>query len=763
VKSNPISIAGRDVPRLLILLIVSFLSAIALVDYVRLPNESLQPGDVAPRTVKAPFTFTYTDFDLWEADRERARAAAPMVYLWDDAYQTATRERVRSAFQLARSAEKGGQRDAFVQAINVHLAASDLEMLDAVGYDETTELTVLALMDKATTNRFILSATDTFPPRDRVVQIVPRLGDREPFVLEGRESVLRPEAARRVMTVDAMQLSREGASGAALGLASALIQPNLVHDPARTVASADAAEAEVTAQATLVKRGAILFREGDVLSADQIERYSALQESRGDGSAAFELVAITVFVFMLWNVLVGFGRTTGSRFDDRPRNIAAVGLIFVAVVWFSKVVVLSADGVATLIGYEAERASVYFLAPLAAGAMLIRLVIGSSWSLIYAIAAGAAAGLMMDNSSMYGVYFALTSLVGAGVMSDTQERMTVLRAGALVGVFGALLVLVEHFVAFYGSGGELSLATTIRPVWSMGFALVGGLLAAFLVLGSLPLMELFGFVTDFQLMELARLNHPAMRKLMLRAPGTYHHSVIVGSLAEAGCEAIGAKSLQAKIAAYFHDIGKAEDPAAFIENQGGGTNPHNALPAVESARRIISHVTEGARIAQEIGLPKPIVDNIYMHHGTGLLQYFFTKAQMETDPDTVDEADFRYPGPKPNSREAGVIMLADKVEAATRTIKNPTEANIRAMIARILNSVLADGQFDDCPLTVAEIATVVDTFVNVLIGIYHQRIAYPDTADLSGKEQAPVRPTMPKGDADDDTDYESVMHLPHGS
>jgi putative nucleotidyltransferase with HDIG domain len=358
----------------------------------------------------------------------------------------------------------------------------------------------------------------------------------------------------------------------------------------------------------------------------------------------------------------------------------------------------------------------------------------------------------------------------------------VLRAGVAVGVVGAVAALVMHFVQLFALDGELSLASTIRPVWSTLFAFAGGVSSSFLVLGLIPLFEAAGFVTDYRMMELANLNHPLLRQLMLRAPGSYHHSVLVGTLAEAGCEAIGANALEAKVSAYFHDIGKSLKPAYFIENQRNNVNRHANLDPWRSAQVIISHVVDGGRMAREHKLPKPIVDNIYMHHGTGLLQYFYEEARRIAAPgEGVDIAAFRYPGPKPNTLESGVIMLADKVEAATRTIQHPTEDNIRAMIRRIFDSVLADGQFDQCPLTVQHIATVSEVFVAVLLGIHHQRIEYAATADLSrapntdatitldGPELAASARVPPEGawaelPAKDDTtelvDYESVEHLP---
>ena len=355
----------------------------------------------------------------------------------------------------------------------------------------------------------------------------------------------------------------------------------------------------------------------------------------------------------------------------------------------------------------------------------------------------------MELSALHVAYFLLAGFAGASAVEHTRERIAVLKAGVTVGLVQATAALFIHFVTLYLAETDISLSTTLRPVWSMAFAFLGGIASAFLVLGLVPLFELAGFVTDYRLMELANLNHPLLRNLMLRAPGSYHHSVVVGTLAEAGAEAIGANALVAKVASYFHDVGKAVKPQYFVENQREGISKHQDLDPYASARIIISHVVDGARMAREHNLPQPIVDNILMHHGTGILQFFFARAQeiaMEQgeDPERVEEDAFRYPGPKPSSREAGVIMLADKVEAATRTLAQPTEANLRAMISRIVNSVVADGQFSECPLTFEEIHTLAETFVGVLLGIYHQRIEYPQTADLSRAAEPTPAPVTPR-------------------
>jgi hypothetical protein len=260
---------------------------------------------------------------------------------------------------------------------------------------------------------------------------------------------------------------------------------------------------------------------------------------------------------------------------------------------------------------------------------------------------------------------------------------------------------------------------------------MGGIFSAILVLGLVPMFEQFGFVTDYKLLELANLNHPLLRQLMLRTPGTYHHSVTVASLCEAAAEAVGANALQVKVSCYFHDIGKAVQPKYFIENQGGGPNPHDRLPPKTSAKIIINHVLDGEAIAKQYKLPQPIIDGIVMHHGTGLIRFFYAKALEQAEPgQEVDEADYRYPGQCPTTREAGIIMLADRVEAACRTLKDPSRDNIRKLIQELVNGAVVDGQLMDCPLTVRELYTIVDAFTNTLLGIYHHRIEYPGLPQL---------------------------------
>jgi putative nucleotidyltransferase with HDIG domain len=266
-------------------------------------------------------------------------------------------------------------------------------------------------------------------------------------------------------------------------------------------------------------------------------------------------------------------------------------------------------------------------------------------------------------------------------------------------------------------------------LWNMGAGMIGGLLAALVTQSFAGWAEtIFGYVTDIKLLELSSLNHPLLRELIVRAPGTYHHSHLVGALAESACQAIGANGLFARVASYFHDIGKMTKSAYFVENQGKTENRHETLSPSMSALIIQNHVKDGIELAHKYRLPQPIVDIIPQHQGTKLIRYFYSKAKDQEKPavSTVNEKDYRYPGPKPQTREAGVILLSDSVEAATRALPDKSPTKVRAIVEKVINMNFTDGQLDECELTLRDLHDISDSFTKILTGIYHKRIEYPD-------------------------------------
>ncbi len=791
----PVSVRD-NVVRWLVLVLVSLLVGLVVSERSGVPDDTLTVGDIASRTVKAPYGFTWQDETAFADARRRAREQAPRVFLHDEGLPDAVRGVVHGAFRVARErmAAVPPDPDAAVAALReglgVDLPLRHFATLVDAGLPEEAESTILAWWAEGRSDRLVLAHREDLPSDGRPIAVAGSGGGPDRMLPPADARIASPSDVREAIGLAAVRSRRtEAWALPAEAIATALVRPDLVYDPSRTEAAVLMAVADVKGDPVLVQRGEILFREGDRLSERAVAMYRALQTDGGPTGALSAVLAAAATMMLVLGVAFG---GTRQRFEHEQgtRDLAALGGMIVVMAVLARIIVSSGPGIAELVGYDASAESVWFLLPAAGGAMLLRVLMGPYRVAIYVVAVGTVAALSMRFEALHVLYVVLTCLVGSSMVVWVGERISILMAGVKVGLFGALAAVVFHLVEQAIGGAELSLAMSVRPMWSVLFALLGGVLSGFFVLAIVPLFEAAGFVTDLRMLELASLNHPVMKQLMLRAPGTYHHSVVVGTLAEAACDAIGANALQAKISAYFHDIGKALEPRYFAENQRGG-NPHNELEPHASAAILIRHVTEGARMAREHRLPKPIIDNILMHHGTGLIQYFYAAAQAAADrPQDVDEASFRYPGPKPNTRESGVVMLADKVEAATRTIQNPNEGSIRAMIGRIVGSVIADQQFTECPLTFQEIHTIAETFVTVLLGIHHQRVEYPQTRSISRGEpdedaasgQLPMfahamntitgeRPTpaprrLARDDGDDTTDeatdYESVLNLPRG-
>jgi len=273
----------------------------------------------------------------------------------------------------------------------------------------------------------------------------------------------------------------------------------------------------------------------------------------------------------------------------------------------------------------------------------------------------------------------------------------------------------------------LSQLAPTRIMWDWAFAFLGGFSAGIVTIGISPLVEMmFGFTTDSTLRELSNLDQPLMRRLMLEAPGTYHHCVIVGSMVEAAASEVGANPLLAKVCGYYHDIGKLKNPVHFIENQRNGKNIHNKLAPSMSCLILTSHIKNGVELAREYKLGHEIIDAIKQHHGTSLIGFFYDKAKKQKKDQLVNIDNFRYPGPKPQTKETALVMLADQVEAASRTVENPTPSRIQGLVQQLINKVFSDNQLDECPLTLKDLHNIARSYIKILTGIYHHRIEYPD-------------------------------------
>ncbi len=309
-------------------------------------------------------------------------------------------------------------------------------------------------------------------------------------------------------------------------------------------------------------------------------------------------------------------------------------------------------------------------------------------------------------------------------IKNCRERKVFIKAGAKLGLLNMVIITGLDIYMFDFSGTKL--------LWDWGYAFLCGMMTGIVTAGIVPLIEVtFDYTTDIKLLELANLDCPILKRLMLEAPGTYHHSVIIGSMVEAAASAIGANPLLARVCGYYHDIGKINKPLYFIENQKNGKNKHDKLAPSMSSLIIISHIKEGVEIAKENKLGQAILDSIQQHHGTSLISFFYKKATQLKGEDAVNIDDFRYPGPKPQTREAGLVMLADVIEAASRTLDNPTPSRIQGHVQKFINKIFSDGQLDNCELTLQDLHNIAKSFNKILNGIYHHRIEYSDSVSTN--------------------------------
>ena len=338
--------------------------------------------------------------------------------------------------------------------------------------------------------------------------------------------------------------------------------------------------------------------------------------------------------------------------------------------------------------------------------------------LLVSLAISVSVASICGNSLYLGAFFFTSSLASGILVINVRRRITIIRAGFIIGLLQAvLLFFIWHFE---GRLGQVSLRS-----YSLIFA--NGLICSIIVLGLLPVFEyLFKIVTNISMLELADFNHPLLQKMIMEAPGTYHHSLIVGNLSESACRAVGANALLARIGAYYHDIGKLQKPEYFSENQESSSK-HDHLSPTMSKMVIMNHVKDGVELARKYRLNQSIIDFIEQHHGNSLVYYFYRRAleTLEEDQDIKEEG-FRYAGPKPATKETAIVLLADSVEAATRGLKDPTPVKIVEVVHKVINNKFIDGQLDECELTLKDLEKISDVFIRILSGIYHGRVSYPE-------------------------------------
>ncbi|EET87288.1 metal dependent phosphohydrolase [Clostridium carboxidivorans P7] len=360
-----------------------------------------------------------------------------------------------------------------------------------------------------------------------------------------------------------------------------------------------------------------------------------------------------------------------------------------------------------------------FLIPLACIPMIFTLLVNYKVSLAISALNCVLISRAVEFSPEITILALVNVVIGAVILKKMQQRNDILYSSIYISIMNVILTFSVGFL----------LSNSVADVTQKALlACIGSILSGILTIGLLPFFEsTFDVITTIKLLEISNPNHPLLKRLLMEAPGSYHHSILVGNLAEIAAEEVGGNPVLARVASYYHDVGKIKRPYFFKENQLGSDNPHDKITPNLSTLIITSHVKDGVELAKQYKIPKAVRDIIEQHHGTSLVKYFYVTMKNSSErPDDVKEEDFRYPGPVPETKEGAIIMLADAVEAAVRSISEPTKGKIEEMVNKIIKNRLNEGQLDNCNLTLKDINKIRKSFLKVLTGIYHQRIEYPE-------------------------------------
>ncbi len=510
-----------------------------------------------------------------------------------------------------------------------------------------------------------------------------------------------------------------------------LLTPNLVADEEATQRARDAAAAAVGPETVSLTSGQVIVNRGDVVDALDMEslRASGVFESglKADASASVILVAIMAsIIFGLYFYIF------------RPKEMMTVKRLFLLVLLLAGWTLAARVFLATVLP-DSDRHFLAYLLPIAAPSMVITALLSTPISVAVAVMLSffaAYAGFYapdVQNSALSSsqmsfqmvTTFLVSSLVGIYFVHRAERLNHYLTAGIAMSVSAFLVLFAFRFL-------DPNRELVDIPWMLFSTAIGGGLSTALAMSGAIFLATVFGITTRLQLMELSQLRQPLLQRLQQEAPGTFHHSMIVGSLAERAASLIGADSLTVQVGAYYHDIGKLSQPSFYIENIADGVSPHDLLPPQESAQRIVDHVHNGLALARSHKLPGAIARFIPEHHGTRLVTYFYRKAKEENP--SIDPSLFAYEGPKPQSRETAIVMLADSTEAVVRSNDDRSPETIDMLVDRVMAERLAESQLDQCDLTLRDLRTIAESFKASLRAIYHQRIQYPPSSDFEERQ-----------------------------
>lgn len=720
----------------------SFLLALVL----RLPSVGFSHpaygvGDIASQDVYSPRDLSLLDESATMARRKSAADAVKSVYDFHASEYQRIAERLEKSFSLgqkllnARDRAEFGQKslkNLVEEQLGVQLNEQEFQTLLSFRFSENLRRALEKSIVAVSQGVMVVSSKELLTP-DLNRGITRRLVQGSEILLEEYtkdfSNILDLEAIRerlkgRQREFFAAYSPRVGQM--LVGTAQKMVRPNLTLNQTETEGRRKAAfDQEENEVPIVLKKGAIIIRSGGTVEARHLSIFKAIAQERKESHELLEVFSMFFLLLFLIEILRIFSSSVLHL------NLSLKDYGFIA--FSSLSVLLLCRGYLAFASrfrgtdWFFNDESFYYVLPISASVMVVRMVMGAQASLLVGVLMGFSSSLLLDRSILLGLYFFIVGIYGAREVDRVKRRPDFFIAGAKIGLLSAVLVILLTWIK---QSSHPILQVTLADFWrlmAVGFS--GPIVASviFLTLYLLVAESVFNYTTDFKLMELSNQNSPLLKELMVQAPGTYHHSIIVGTLSEAAATAIGENGLLARVSCLYHDIGKMKKPLYYVENQTYTENRHDKLTPRMSARVIQAHVKDGVEMAKEARLPKEIIDIIPQHHGTRMISFFFNKAKEQADPlmETIDEKDFRYEGPRPQTRIAGIILLADGLEARTRVLEEPTPSRIKTVVREHINKIFSEGELDETSLTLKDLSDIADAFTRVLTSVFHHRIDYP--------------------------------------
>ncbi|MFO7666340.1 MAG: HDIG domain-containing protein [Desulfobacterales bacterium] len=741
-------------------------------------NHNYNPGDIADKDIKAPEDFFVEDEDATEMNRKVASSKVQTVYDYDSTLSSKLSVRIRTAFRESRDIfeTEGGAllspeskikapavddrsaklKSEFENIIGFQITSNMYELLEKYRFSEDIPNAIISILSKILGNGVVDNKSFLINEMEKGI-IIRDVETKNESISYELNSFYSLEEASNIVNATGQTFLKDqdlNKKNLVIYFVKQLIQPNITLNRNETEERIKNAVAEINPVLYKIKAGEMLLREGEKVSEIQFAKLKALRgKVRYEQISATIVGATMIMLFLLITIYVVHIKKENEKIGDHNRKLLFLACIVLMFFIFAVISLSLSQSLTQNEPLSITATSIQLGIPMASGAMLVCLFIGFGTAIPLAVVIAICTAVVFQNSFELLIFFLLSGMMGAYWMQNCRERKVFIKAGVKLGAFNLVLAIAMNIY--------LADLSWTKLLWDLVFAFLGGVGAGIITSGLAPLLEVaFNFTTDIKLLELSSLDQPVLRRLMIEAPGTYHHSVVIGSMVEAAAAEIGANPLLAKACGYYHDIGKLSKPQYFIENQSDGVNKHDKLAPSMSSLILVAHVKDGVELAKKYNLGREITDAIRQHHGTSIIRYFYDRSKQLKGEDKVNIDDFRYPGPKPQTREAGLVMLADVVESASRTLEIPTPARVKGLVQNLMNNIFSDGQLDNCELTLKDLNNIAKSFNTILNGIYHHRIEYSDTpvkGNGKGKDGSPDK-QQPKQAQD-----QSGIHTRNGS